>query len=297
LFFVALSRARNALTISSATRYTPKRTSSPSKFLAPLAEVLGTARSAPVVALPVRGVEAVAVPARDAHEERHLEVYSKCPARYRYEMVDGLAVLADRSAFLRFHGCVRQTLAWMSDEVYAGREVSAADAVARLDGIWPERGPVGGFAEIYLAEARRMVANAASALEANEVPIDRVLQVDVAGRTVVVRPDRVVEASDGAIVIRRYRTGRKSKGEAAKPIWSLLASAGEAAFPGREIRLEAFYPATAETERIAAKRGVKALDDYVQALDGIERGHFPPRASRECPSCQFYFICTAEDSF
>ena len=297
LFFVALSRARNVLTVSSAKRYTGKRTSNPSKFLGTLAQVLSATRAVAAFALPTRPVHLVAVAPRETHEERHLETYGKCPARYRHEVVEGLAGLAEKSDYLRFHGCVRQILAWIGDRILAGHVVKAAEALDQLAVVWPERGPAGGFAKVYLAEARRMVANAADVAVADGTPVERVLSVVVAGQTVLVRPDRVVELPDGTLVIRRFRTGRRSKGEAGKPIWALLAAAGEAMFPGQEVRLEAFYPASAETERISPKRDGTEFDVYVEALDGIGRGDFPPRTSRDCPTCQFYFICTAEDSF
>lgn len=297
LFFVALSRARNVLIVSSAKRYTDKRNSNPSKFLGPLAAVLGATRTVAAYVPAARPISPIIVPPREAHEERHLETYGKCPARYRHEVVEGLAALAAKSDYLLFHGCVRRILAWIGDRTVAGEAVTAAAALDRLAAVWPERGPVGGFSEIYLAEARRMVANAVGAASTDDAPIESVLSVVLAGQTVVVRPDRVVERPDGTIVIRRFRTGRKTKGEAGKPIWALLAAAGEAMFPGRAVRLEAFYPASAETDPIEPARDGTELDGYVAALDGIARGDFRTRTSRDCPTCQFYFICSAEDSF
>lgn len=296
LFFVALSRARDVLAISSAATYAGKQRCDPSRYLAPLADVLGTQRVVATVAPPAGAHDLHVPPPRTEYEERQLEVYRKCPARYRHEVVEGLVGLARKSPFLRFHECVRQTLAWVGDKAGADGRVAPQEALAHLEGVWAERGPVGSGPEgVYVAEARRMVENAARAVEADGRPIERVWSVTIAGRTVVVRPDRVVEAADGTIVAQRFRTGRRSSDEAAKPFWSLLAAAGTAMYPGREVRLEASYPATAESERIRPRRTGAELSVYVEALDGIERGDFRPRASRDCPNCQFYFICTSGD--
>ncbi|WP_187273298.1 ATP-dependent helicase [Methylobacterium sp. WL19] len=297
LFFVALSRARDVLSVSSASTYTGRQSTNPSKFLKPLASVLGAARAVAPHAPVARSTDRFVVPPRETHEERHLETYMKCPARYRHEVVEGLSALAEKSAYLRFHGCVRQVLAWVGDKACAGEAVTAREAVAYLDGVWRDRGPSGGFEAVYLAEAHRMVSAAATVPDAGHRAVERVLSVGVAGQTVVVRPDRVLEAPDGSIVIRRFRTGRRSKTEEEKPVWALLAAAGEAAFLGRTVHLQAFYPAMAEIVPIVPRRDGTELAPYADALAGVARGAFEPITSRDCPTCQFYFICTAEDSF
>jgi hypothetical protein len=39
---------------------------------------------------------------RDAYPERELELYTQCPARYRYEVIEGLWGGRDESAYVRF---------------------------------------------------------------------------------------------------------------------------------------------------------------------------------------------------
>jgi CRISPR/Cas system-associated exonuclease Cas4 (RecB family) len=69
------------------------------------------------------------------------------------------------------------------------------------------------------------------------------------------------------------------------------------AFPGRSIELEAFYPAKAGRVTIMPAKGGKAISDYSEAIAGIESGEFSPSPGRDCPTCQYYFVCTSEDSF
>ena len=297
LFFVALSRARDNLSVSSAKRYTLSQTCSPSKFLDNLGGVLGTSKAVTQAATPSQRVDGSTPPSLTQHEQRDLETYAKCPARYRYEVVEGLSGQAEKSPFLLFHGAVRHVLAWIERRMTTGTATTPGDAVAHLEGIWPDRGPAGSpFEKVYLAEAKRLVANAATAA-IRGIPLERTWSVSVAGRTVTVKADSVMEQADGTILARRFKTGRRTKSEAGKPVWALLAAAAEATFPGREVRLEAFYPAISDGQAMQPKRDGSELDVYIRAIQGIEQGLFPPETGRDCPSCHFYFICTAEDSF
>ncbi|MCJ2102373.1 UvrD-helicase domain-containing protein [Methylobacterium sp. E-046] len=296
LFFVALSRARDVMTVSNAKRYTEKQTCNPSRYLGTIGGVLPPARLAPARS-PSVGVATLAPPEpRAEYEFRHLETYMKCPARYRYEHVDGLGHLAERSGYLRFHGCVRQTVAWICEGVAKGDVVTPEAAVAHLTEIWPKRGPTDHpFEAIYRTEATRMVERSATAIDAREVTLDNAWTVTLAGRRIALRPDRVLQTPSGTIVAQRFKTGRKTKAEAEKPVWELLQAAGRQGFSGRDVRLEAFYPAAGEREVIAPKGDGKGLDRFVRALEGIEAGEFKPIPARECPDCQFYFICTSQD--
>jgi DNA helicase-2/ATP-dependent DNA helicase PcrA len=293
LFFVALSRARDAMTISHAKQYTAKATCNPSKFLKDLGGVLPGARTASLS--PSMSTKAVRIPIapQAQFEERHLEVYSKCPARYRYEVIDGLRGPGDDSAYLKFHGCVRKAIRWIFDEIGEGRTVTATKAVAKLNAIWAERGPDHAFAPLYLAEATKMVEGAAN-MPMLGIDADRTWFADVAGKRITMRPDRVVLSPTGAILAQRLRTGRKTKSEPTKPIWELLQLAGRQMFPGQAVELEAYYPARSDRSPIAAAAG-KGLEGYAESIAGIERGEFAPVASKDCPTCQFYFVCTSED--
>jgi DNA helicase II / ATP-dependent DNA helicase PcrA len=296
LFFVALSRARDVLSISHAERYTPKQKSGPSKYLKNLGGVLPSPRQLNARAIPAAEPPLEAPAPREEYEERQLQLYADCPARYRYETVDGLRGPRDASAYLKFHGCVRQVIAWMESERQAGTAISPEAAVERLRLEWSERGPVGhGYEAIYRRAAEDMVRRAAAVIASDQgVPVEAVWRLTIAGRPVIAMPDRVAQLPDGTVVAQRIRTGRKTKSEAGKAIWAFLQAAGRAAFPGRTVRLQAFYPATGEQVHIAPEDPEESFAMYEDAIAGIERGLFTPTPSRDCPACQFYFICTSE---
>lgn len=295
LFFVALSRARDVMSVSSATRYTENQTCNPSKFLERMPGALPAPRAVP--ASPGSPRQDVVVPTapQDIYQDRHLETYMKCPARYRYEVLEGLRGGEEDSAYLRFHGCVRQATRWIFEELRNGRSITPAAAVERLEAIWAEHGPVHGFEPLYRAEARRMVEGTVSSLiDGQEATTE--WTAAVGSKTITLRPDRVLETPSG-ILAQRLKTGRKAKSEDEKPGWALMGVAAAQAFPGRRIELEAFYPAKAGRVSIMPAKGGKAIADYSEAIAGIENGEFSPAPGRDCPTCQYYFVCTSEDSF
>ncbi|SDO22833.1 Superfamily I DNA or RNA helicase [Methylobacterium phyllostachyos] len=298
LFFVALSRSRDVLSISSAKRYTAKATCNPSKFLKDLGIRLPKARVAPTLALSARPPEIVTVVPPNVHDARDLLIWTKCPARYRYEVVDDLGDRSAASAYLAFHRCVRATMAWISDQRTAGLPVTTIAARDHLATLWVERGPIDhGFEPVYRSAADTMVENAVTLLDEDGAIVDRHLHVTIAEGHIGVRADRIVEKLDGTIVAQIYRTGRKSKSEDEKAIWELLGEAMRQTYPGRTVVLQAVYPATPEAVNIDPDQGGAGLTEYADAIAGIEAGHFPTKPSSDCPTCRFYFICTAEDSF
>lgn len=295
LFFVALSRARDVLTINSAGTYTGNQTCNPSKFLDRLTGMLPASRRAlPMPARPAR-IDLEPPGPGVAFEERHVEVYLRCPARYRYEVVEGLGGLAKKTAFLRFHGTVRQAIGWIYERLGEGGDLTPDDAVVQLRDIWAKRGPVGEpFEDIYWRQAERMVRATVAAADDGGGHVERIWSANLGGTVITLRPDRVYETRDGAIVAQRFKTGRKSKSERDNAVWALLQDAGAALFPGREIRLQAFYPALGVADPIPPNRA--SLKAYAEAIGGIGRGDFrpTPQDPRDCPSCQFYFICTRD---
>ena len=113
LFFVALSRAQDYLSLSRAERYTAQKRQ---RFQISDSVASGV----PAISLSglgrlVRHRQSVdaARRIRDAYPERELISITQCPARYRYEVIEGLRGGRDESAYIRFHGCVYATIGWL----------------------------------------------------------------------------------------------------------------------------------------------------------------------------------------
>ncbi|MDR6126770.1 DNA helicase-2/ATP-dependent DNA helicase PcrA [Sphingomonas sp. SORGH_AS802] len=293
LFFVGLSRARDHLSLTRAQKYTTQNATA-SKFLDSVSAIPARTRSTPsnVPQPPVRAP--VTVDPKTSYTATELETYMRCPARYRYEQVMGLRAGTDGAAFLDFHRCVRNTLMWIQQRRGEGVATSEAAALAHLDAVWADRGPVGhGFENYYRQAANRMVANGAAYIAAEQgTYLDGPLELPVAGRTLTMDLDRLVD-TEGVIRLQRIRTGRQTKSEGDKPIYGALMLAGRRRFPGRAIAVEAYYPSDGTTRDFPPGKEDKAVKAFADAIVGIEAGDFPakPEDARFCPNCPCYFIC------
>jgi DNA helicase-2/ATP-dependent DNA helicase PcrA len=293
LFFVALSRARDFLSLSRAEKYTARR-SSPSKFLTALNGTLpfrryqGSGKS-------YDQSSALSPPAiRNGYQERELDVYDRCPARYRYEVLEGLRGGQALSAYVRFHRCVYLTIGWLEAERQNGSRTDAAAALAQLAAVWASEGPVKHpFESYYRTAAEEMVRAMVSVIGGETGQCDRhEWAVPLGNRTVLITPDRVLLDARGTARVQRIRTGRKTKSEPDKPIYALLRRGAALKYPGRRTSVETFYLGNGERVPVAEKNDDKLLSVYSDAIGGIERGDFHAQPDpRQCPNCPCYFMC------
>ncbi|WP_269514476.1 ATP-dependent helicase [Brevundimonas subvibrioides] len=295
LFFVGLSRARDYLCLSRAQRYTQVNASA-SKFLDTVARHVMVTRFAG----PAPQVQPAPVWAprgrQDSYAERELDIYLRCPARYQYEVVDGLRGGREASPYLRFHRCVYRTMAWLEQQARDGAPASPEQARAELARQWEMHGPVHhGFNGYYRSAADSMVVSIARLIATEAGEYDREpWSVQLEGRVVTYEPDRVVLVADGSVRVQRVRTGRKSKSEAENRIYALLRRGAAQRYPGCRVSVEAYYPATNEAAPMEAGKDDKLLGEYTDAITGIERGEFHPKPDpQRCPGCPCYFICGA----
>lgn len=295
LFFVALSRAKNVLSISHAKNYTAKQTCNPSKYLSSLSGVLPSAEIMPASIPPLQKPETIPVDPQLEFEARHLELYTACPARYRYEAIDDIHQRVKDNAYLQFHICVRKTIQWMYSESAQGSKISTESAVQRLEQIWDEHKPNHAFEPFYLAEAIKLVTGATH-FSMTGIDKDTALTASLNGKQIRVKPERVLVTPEGSVTFQRLKTGRKAKNEIKKPVWELMLLAGQQMYPGNRITLEACYPGLRELVSMIPSGG-KGLQSYSDAIVSIESGLFPPSPNQNCPTCPFYFICTSEDIF
>jgi superfamily I DNA/RNA helicase len=296
LFFVSLSRARDYLLLSRADTYTTRR-SNPSRFLShlgnlPTTQFRGSSRRSP-------SVVATLLPAlaKQAYPEKDLDLYMKCPARYHYLVLDELRGGHDESAFLQFHGAVYRAISWLETEKREGRAIARASAMERFAAVWAEAGPIGHpFEKYYRVAAERMVDVMTGVIASETCSYERKeWSVPVGSRRVSITPDRVLIETGGSIRVQRIRTGRPTKKEHEKPIYALLRRGAQLAHPGQRVTIEIFYLSTSEIVAVLPGNDDKRIDEYREAIDGIERGDFRTTTeTRSCPSCPAYFICSSK---
>jgi ATP-dependent DNA helicase UvrD/PcrA len=293
LFFVALSRARDHLSLSRAEKYTT-RNAKMSKFLTSIEGAV------PCVQYPGSGKsfsndEPLRPPlARECYPGKELDVYTKCPARYRYEVIEELRGGGNDSAYLGFHRCVYLTIGWLEEERRKGNTVNDRGALAQLAEVWSAEGPVNhAFEGYYRSAAESMVKGMVEAISSESAQYDRQeWVVPVGGRKILITPDRVLIDADGTVRVQRIRTGRRTKSESEHPVYALLRRGAAIKYPRRRVVIETFYLATRERVPVPGDDDEKLLEKYERAIEGIESGDFHAVPdNRRCPNCQCYFMC------
>ena len=297
LMFVALSRAKDRVTVSRANRYGGASRPNPSRLLKPLSPILapggepapqwtatGPADPSPVRQKAPGGLSPeLAVTA--------LEDYLGCPRRYYYGEALGLSRRLADTPYLRFHSVIRAGLDWLR-----GRSArSAADVAVHLDESWSERGPADHPAAIhYRGAAQRMLVNAGAAMSGHAMAAERRLTIE--GVTITARADHI-QMAGGGIVIQRMKAGRLAKsGETPKARYALLQ-----AMVKRDEGVAASFlhisllDGSQKDATVAAGKLTEAVDEAAEALSAIAAGRFDPkRSSRNCPTCPFFFICPTD---
>ncbi|ANL68571.1 DNA helicase UvrD-like protein (plasmid) [Rhizobium phaseoli] len=294
LFFVALSRARDHLSLTRAERY-KTRGAGESSFLAPLRQRLVVRHGSDFSQIENKSGASGAGHRADVYPVSDLDVYLQCGRRYRYQIVDALRGGKDESPYVAFHRCVYQTANWIEEQVRSGQNVSVDVAVERLEFVWAASGPVThGFAGFYLNTAREMVSRMAGIVTAEPGSAEgQEWSVPISGRRITVTPDRVVK-SGNTVRVQRLRTGKKTKSEPEKPIYAILRRGAELENPGKRIEVETLYLSTGNRVPVPADGAGKALNEYQKAISQIEAGDFGIENAdrRHCPNCPYYFRCT-----
>lgn len=304
LFFVALSRARDALHLSRADRYTEKQKKTPSDLLERMKAHIGPAiaRASAAPTAPEEPIEPMRVPVElpEPFEVRRLDQYLTCPRQLYYEVALGLSGRRDDEAYQLFHRCVRSVISWVQSERANGRQVDEAAALSRLNQAWLERGPRDhAYEMIYRASAERILGQALRTLRRPAPPEELapwIIPLD--NGTVQCEPDHIERADDGTVLVQRLRTGKLSDKEKEKDIYALYLLGAAQAYNGVRHRVEIKFLSTDETDQVdlSSKQVANRRERYQQAIDDIRAGVFPPKPNeRECPRCPFYFICPAAE--
>ncbi len=288
LYFVAMSRARTHLRhYGSVTK--------PSEFIARVQPPLAGVRPVPLAPKPpgtthnwLLPVTTTALGRLDADE---LSRYDRCPRRFLYTYILGLAGRQRETPFVKTHDCVYET-------IRAAREHKCLDRdllLKQLETAWKERGPLDhAYVEDYRKIAQQTIENfhaACAGLDFHEV---ETLIIDLAHGKVELNPDQVARRADGTMLLRRIRTGKVSDDEEGEWIYTFYhAAASERYGPGR-YEVEAVHLTGNTRTRIdpSPKRKSNRMEKAAEATQNIRAGAFPPRPDPfSCPRCPHFFYC------
>lgn len=297
LFFVAMSRARDHLTLSNAKRY-GKQSNNPSRFLARIPEQLLLRLNWPEAVGP-----ASVPPESDVADARAseplkistLEQYANCPRRYFYDHVLGLDAWSPTVPKAIVLGLIRHSLRSLPAGLSVDEQMTMASE--NLTKAWREK----AFArepqaEVYLDTALRMLKNAFRDVVPGEAHHGVELGVETRRGRLLVLADRVTLTPDNSVVVERFRANHLSAREGQKEIYGILAKAGAAAHPDRRVRLQTVFLPSGERRNIdpQEKAMSKAREKYEEDATGIIGRRFEPNPDDWfCPGCAYYFICPA----
>ena len=293
LFFVALSRAEDRVTLYSPSQQVDHKRLSRSPYIDRIEQWFVTER--PIMEGTQNSSRSQVVevsfetPVRLSPSQ--LSAYEKCARRFLYAHVLGLGGRRTETPFMRMHSAVQATV----DDLLARGQVSLSNS--ELDALfgcnWTVHGPTDhGHADSYERAARRLIAFFME-LRKGEIPAPREkFELDIGDARIVVQPDEHTRTGDGRLVLRRVRTGRQTSDATD----TLDAAAYQlAAGPYGEIE----FVFLSDESRAIIEMGHKKLSTRKAKIETagtkIRIGEFPAnpkQPSRTCPRCPYFFICT-----
>ena len=293
LFFVALSRAEDQVTLYAPSRQADHKRQKRSPFIDRIeASLVTESLIMESTWEPSRArVVEVSFEAPVRLSPSQLAAYEKCARRFLYSHVLKLGGRRTETSFMRMHSAVQA----MVDDLLAREHGSPNEAEfdALFGRHWVAHGPTDhGYAESYERAARRLIEFLVE-MRTGEMPEPREsFELNVGDTRIVVRPHERTRTGDGRLVLRRISTGRQTSDATG----TLDAAAYQlAAGPHGEIE----FVFLSDESRSAINLTDRKLNTRKASIEDtgakIRAGEFPAnpkQPSRTCPRCPYFFICT-----
>ncbi|MFA7286447.1 MAG: ATP-dependent DNA helicase [Patescibacteria group bacterium] len=320
LFYVALTRARHTVTVSSFTDFGGARAKKPSRFLlelgVPLAEPesvavspFATGRNDVTTPPPYLFPE----PVQEHFSYSALKAFETCPLQYRYAHV--LRVPTWGRHTFSFGKSLHATLELFFQDV-AGRQQkiqaglftgekpasvtvpSLSELLKLYEEAWiDEWYPDKKIRNEYYAQGRRMLRAFYARHQAswpNVRAVEQPFTLHLDQFTVRGKIDRIDEV-DGGIAIVDYKTGKvPSEKNVDRNQLLIYQLAAERLWNERPMQLTFYYLETGETISFRATPGeVATIEDTLRTtIAAVQRGSFPATPSQPvCRQCDFRTIC------
>ena len=219
-----------------------------------------------------------------------LSRFDRCPRRFLYTYLLGLAGRQRETPFVKTHDCVYETIRAAKEHDKAGDK----DWLLRqLESAWKERGPLDhAYEKDYRRIAEQTISNFQTACEGLDIEKVETFAVDLIHGKVEVNPDQVARRGDGTMLLRRIRTGKVSEDEEDEWIYTLYHAAASERYGRYEV--EAVHLTGNTRTRIApsARKMKNRMEKAGVAAASIRAGVFPPSPdSFSCPRCPHFFYC------
>lgn len=294
LFYVAQSRARDRLFLYAADMNRGGRSRKLSEnYLSRMGASLVRRKVVPSRALPPSPFpENIPMSLSGAlrFDAHHMELYESCPRRFFYTHVLQIGGRRKTTPFLQMHDAVRVLIR----KVVSGElDAAALDMEVTVRGALENEGLADhGYFDHYREFASAMVGYFVATRYGHSPEVPSALCLTFGGEEIVVMPDDILKAPDGAKVLRRVMTGHGRKDDEKEVGAAAFLLAATQTFPGAKVEL--VYLADQQKRSVALKPAELKTRErkLTECLGEIRAGQFPQKeSSRTCPNCPAFFIC------
>ncbi|RWK51053.1 ATP-dependent helicase [Mesorhizobium sp.] len=293
LFYVAMSRARDRLTLYTPTKNAAGSRWGHSEYIDRIVPPATRVHIDPAMELPPEDAGRVDIVFEGAVSigDTKLATYDSCPRRFYYSYLLEVGGKRFETTFMKMHDAVQLVVDWMVKE--APDQVDPAEVDRRLGVALEEIGvSANGYAEEYRAIAETLIAKLVESRAGMTKVANPGIVLNSGPARIDVRVDDILEDAAGRMLVRRVRTGHATKKSQTDAASTSFFFAAQESFPGSTIEVVHLADRDAmrieiDPKKLAARRA--GVDRVVSA---ILTGHLPPeRSSRSCPRCPAFFIC------
>lgn len=298
LFYVAITRARDSLVVSYATKY-GIRNGGLSEYVEPILEAIDKESTVRFVAAPK--VEQAEPPLElgMGHDFggpvplSAVKAVERCPKQYEYRHILGL--YDEEVGYLNFHRSVNETLEWMLNAQESGTSFPDAEVIAKQQEIWRARQPDGHwYEERFLEKATQALLPMAAAVRAGELKAGRTPHtVQLDGVAIELQVDEIEETANGPVV-KKHNYGPPAKKHLKEIEQAVLHQIGRNVCSSEPPPTRVKYPLTLEErESDLSKMEIKnRLEKAAKFASLAQHGPYHPNPEMmRCRGCFAALVC------
>lgn len=294
LFYVALSRAKDRLTLYACTKDKANRNRRLSEdYIARIGAALIKTNTNPVRTLPKTFSEIpISVKLTESLQltEHQVELFARCPRRFLYTYVLQTGGRRVATPFIQMHDGVRALLKRIiaGEVTYTGNDLLIeVDAALNSQGLG-DHGYFENYREFAFAMIRYFSASRSGCIPQKPIA----LRVQFGPEELIVTPDDVLLAADGSLRVRRVMTGHsRSDGGDSIGAAAFLTAASQA-FPSAIAELVYLADEQSEVITFTTQKMENRHANISKHLNAIRNGEFNTESSSfSCPQCPALFVC------
>ncbi len=302
LFYVAVTRAKDRLFLSSAERYGVRKTGPVAALCQAVIDALKTDNriDLPEVSMPENAIvredidkshHCLSYPVSQGIHEYDLSLYKECPRKFLFQRIYGLP--DGDTAFLAFHSSVYR----------AARDATQGPPLLRdrFEALWGASGPPADHwqASLFRRAAERLIERMESSIQPGATRLyrqEKTLLIDDDAKSYEIRftVDEEGSGPDGQRYFRRHKQGsRLPKNTPDEDRVTLYAMLAEQEGPGIDVTF--YYPHLNQDMPAPIGKVKKAnlRKNMLRMISEIEQGVMPakPGDDRSCKWCPYALIC------